>query len=391
MLSSFRLSRLVQWAHGSQDPNFHTAERIVPPFPRFITEQISTEIYELIIDFLSMDKGTLTACNLVCREWAPRSEMHLQRHFELMFCRPVHLITHEGVACAVPLSNHSAGIIYGTESGIYEGLPDGTRSSLLSIRNVSRIELLPYADLCLCLAGKTLVTIPLGILTSGTCQDVDITRVSKHASFFAVYRPTATGDNFRVCTAKSSKLTTTVKVFDVTGSPQNSTLVKSQAFYIPTETTSVSFINRTRLVVAVKDGGFEVVDLTALETVSILLPSALSLEFKMRLAPIAMLRISDTWLMCYDEVGFYVDRSGTMIRQETVMRWTLRACAFALHSPHILVFCSNHIEVWNIEIGELVQKIKGSYRLLNTPKSNDGILLASRSSGSIMEMVFNDH
>lgn len=65
----------------------------------------------------------------------------------------------------------------------------------------------------------------------------------------------------------------------------------------------------------------------------------------------------------------------------------------ALHEPYILAFCSTQVEVWNIETAEMVQKIHGRYRLLNTPQSGEKILVQplSRSLGEVAEMVFHQH
>jgi hypothetical protein len=47
----------------------------------------------------------------------------------------------------------SGGIIYGTTDGIYRGSKDGSRPRLLSIHDVSQIEILLDSNLFLCLAG----------------------------------------------------------------------------------------------------------------------------------------------------------------------------------------------------------------------------------------------
>ncbi|KAJ7752684.1 CNH domain-containing protein [Mycena metata] len=135
--------------------------------------------------------------------------------------------------------------------------------------------------------------------------------------------------------------------------------------------------------------GFEVVDLVPFVSASLPLPTDPVLQFATKeISPVSISRVSDNvFLVCYDEFGFYIDRSGAMTRHELVTRWTLPACGFALHLPYILVFCGIHVEVWDIEPGKLVQKIQSRYRLLNRPNAGDEIL--SESSGRIMKMVFN--
>ncbi|KAJ7181023.1 CNH domain-containing protein [Mycena filopes] len=373
---------------------------------KIITDQISTEIYELIIDHLSADKASLLSCNLVCRSWVPRSRMLL---LEFLTCRPVPLVSHGGfgsITCAIPAPEHpglhDGGVIYGTTDGVYRGLPDGARPRLLLIPAVSQIEILPDDNLFLCLAGGEFITIPLGTLTAGVSQDADITRTSKNVSVFTVFAPTVAGENYRVCLLKTSSLSTTVKVFDVTRNQQVSTLVTVRDFYIPRETCSVRFLSRTRLAVAMKAGGstlpsgFELVNIATLETQSLLDPSDPSLEFAFKkVKPVTLFRVFGVFLVCYDKFAFYIDRNGRMTRNEQVMRWTLPATGFALRLPYLLVFCNIRVEVWNLETAELVQKIQsrhqGPYHLLNaTTESGNKILHLLASSGEVAEMVFRD-
>ncbi|KAJ7117583.1 CNH domain-containing protein [Mycena epipterygia] len=368
-----------------------------PPLPSEITDHISTEIYELIIDHLREDKRALLACNLVSRSWVPRSKCLL---LELMICRPVPLVSHGGfgkITCAVPYRRGSSDeIIYGTTDGVYRGSKDGSRPRLLSIHDVSQIEILPDVDLFLCLAGGVFLTMSLSTLNSGTHQDTDVSRISKHVSFFSVYRSAAAGESHRVCVLKSSSLSGTIKVFDVTVSANQqliSTLLNAQEFYIPRETHSVRFLSRTRLAATLKKGhgGFEMVDLTTLETQSLLDPDDAALDFvRKKVKPMAVFRVSDVFLLCYDKCGFYIDRRGSMARTDQLLRWNVPPIAFALHEPYVLAFCEMQVEVWNIETMEMVQRIRGPYYLLNAPESGEKILALSLSSGDVVEMVFHE-
>ncbi|KAJ7464586.1 CNH domain-containing protein [Mycena latifolia] len=367
------------------------------PLPEAITEQLSTEIYELIIDHLRADKSSLLACNLVSRAWVLRSKCLL---LELMICHPVPVVAHGGfgkITCAVPCQQgNTDGLIYGTTDGIYRGSKDGSRPRLLSINSVSQIEILPDANLFLCLAGGVFMSIPLSTLDAGTCQETDISRISKHATFFDVYRNRTAGDNYRVCVLKSSALSGTIKVYDVNGNQQVSTLLMTRELYIPRETTSIRFLSRTILAAALKkgfavQGGFELVNLTTLETQGLLDPSDPALEFtQKKLKPIAVFRVSDLFLVCSDKYGFYIDRRGSMARNELLMRWNFVPIAFALHEPYLLAFSDMHVEVWNIETAEMGQKISSPYHLLNRPASREKILALSLASDDVVEMLFHE-
>ncbi|KAJ7711448.1 CNH domain-containing protein [Mycena metata] len=168
-----------------------------------------------------------------------------------------------------------------------------------------------------------------------------------------------------------------------------------EELYIPRETYSVRFLSRTRLAAALKkgfavQGGFEMVDLVTSETQGLLDLSDPSLQFaSKKVKAVTVFPVSNTFLVCYDKFAFYVDRMGRMSLNDRIMRWTGSASAFALHEPYILAFCTNHVEIWNIETGKLEQKLSGFYHLLNAPESGEKVLV-SPAFRHVAEMIFRD-
>jgi len=121
--------------------------------------------------------------------------------------------------------------------------------------------------------------------------------------------------------------------------------------------------------------GFEIVDLESLDTQGLLDPNDESLEFvrkKETLRPMAIYRIRNDFLLCYDEFAFYVDKSGRRSRKEFMVNWEGMPTGFALHEPYVLAFEPCFVEIRHIETGLLSQVIQGSnLRLLfaDTPPS----------------------
>ncbi|KAJ7210519.1 CNH domain-containing protein [Mycena pura] len=378
-------------ATGQPPPSWHS----LASFPKSITNQASMEIYELIIDQLRDDISSLLACILVCRAWVPRSRHLLLR---LMICRPLPLLSHGGhgtVNCAVPYLQGS--IIYGTTDGVYHGGKNGSRSRLLSINNVSQIEIFPDTNLFICIAGGVLLSMPLEALNSGRCQDSDINRISKHVLLLSVYRSKVTGECHRVCALKTSSLSSTIKVFDVISDwHRGSTLVIAQNLYTPSETFSVRFLTRMRIVAAVKAGfavrgGFELLELGSASTQGLLDPDDPHLEFAFKKTrPITVFRVSDVFLVCYEKFALFIDRRGRMAQDYRVLQWKHSPHAFALHEPYILAFCNTLIEVWNIETAEMVQKVQGPYHLLNMPESGERVLTMALLSREVTELDFHN-
>ncbi|KAF8216932.1 hypothetical protein K438DRAFT_1925909 [Mycena galopus ATCC 62051] len=184
------------------------------------------------------------------------------------------------------------------------------------------------------------MTTSLTSLDSGTCQDSAITRISKEVSCFTVFRSRITTNRHRVCTLNASTFSSTIKVFDVSGSNRAFTLVFATEFSVLFGAYSVPIFLRagTELVVAVKEsysvaGGFEVVDLTTLGRRTLLqvrhmIPSHLEFSLE-KPKPLTVLRVgtSSVFIACYDKLAFYINSGGEMTRN-ALMRWTQPASAF---------------------------------------------------------------
>ncbi|KAJ7289085.1 CNH domain-containing protein [Mycena rebaudengoi] len=363
----------------------------LPPFPKSVTDQISTELYELIIDRLWADKQTLLACSLVCRSWVPRSKHHL---LAFQFCRPEHLATHGGfgaVTSAVtykPHNDEDSGILYSTTDGIYKSSLDARRTQLLRVANVTQIDVLEAEDLFVGLAGGTLITLPFSTLLADSNPN-NLRQILKHGAFFSVHRNTADASQpSRVCVVKTSALNTTIKIFNVSLGPNNqSVLTMFRELYIPGESYSIRLLSQTKLAAAAK-GGFEIIDLPTLGAQSLLDFTDPALKFaQKKTKPMAIFRVSDIFLVCYNKFGFYIDRAGRMARNALLIHWKANPVAFALHEPYLLVFDYLWVDVWNIETGQLVRSIRGGHMLLNSPLSGETIL-ASHDEVNIVELVF---
>jgi hypothetical protein len=77
-----------------------------------------------------------------------------------------------------------------------------------------------------------------------------------------------------------------------------------QELYLPVESTSIHYL-KTRMCVG-SSKGFDIVDLETLETLGLLDPADESLEFvrtRENLRPMAIYRINNDFLLCYDGVS----------------------------------------------------------------------------------------
>jgi hypothetical protein len=109
--------------------------------------------------------------------------------------------------------------------------------------------------------------------------------------------------------------------------------------------------------------GFEIVDLESLDTQGLLDPKDESLDFvrkRENLRPMAIYRILNEFLLCYDEFAFYVNKRGQRSRKEFMVYWEGMPTGFALHEPYVIAVEPSFVEVRHIETGLMSQVIQGS-------------------------------
>jgi len=281
------------------------------------------------------------------------------------------------VNCAAPF-NGGRRIAYGTNDGVYvSDLKDSSREpvKVLALLEVTQIDILEDYQLLIALAERQVITFPLEAL-----DPIDpmaglkrAKRISNHTSFFKAGHCLG---KVLVCIVKSSQLSSTFKTLEpidqnIRGRSKptfrkllqggNDTLKLFREFYIPVESTSIHFL-KTKLCVGCSRG-FEIVDLETLDTQGLLDPNDETLEFVRRrenLRPMAIYRIQNDFLLCYDEFAFYVNKSGRRSRREFMVYWEGTPTGFALHEPFVLAFEPTFVEIRDINTGSLVQVIQGS-------------------------------
>ncbi|KAL4061872.1 CNH-domain-containing protein [Scleroderma citrinum] len=293
------------------------------------------------------------------------------------------------VNCAAPFGG-GRHIAYGTDDGVYlSDLREPNREpvKVLALLDVSQVDVLEDYQLLIVLSERQVVTFPLDALdakdpTSGLRR---AKRISSHTSFFKAGMCLG---KVLVCVVKSSPLSSTIKALEpidqnIRGRSKptfrkllqggNDTLKLFKEFYIPVESSSVHFL-KTKLCVGCSKG-FEIVDLETLDTQGLLDPSDHSLEFvrkRENLRPMAIYRIDNEFLLCYDDFAFYVNKNGWQSRPEFMVHWEGSPTGFALHFPYVLAFEPMFVEVRHVETGLLSQVIQGNnLRLLfaDTPPS----------------------
>ncbi|PBK72403.1 CNH-domain-containing protein [Armillaria solidipes] len=281
------------------------------------------------------------------------------------------------VNCVAPLSGGRR-MAYGTDDGIYiSDLRDMSKDpvKVLALLEVMQIDVLEAYQLLIILSERSVFTVPLDALDpmDPNAGIKRAKRISSHTSFFKAGYCLG---KMLVCIVKSTQLSSTFKTLEpidqtVRGRSKptfkklinggNDTLKLFREFYIPVESTSIHYL-KTKMCVGCPKG-FEIVDLETLDTQGLLDPSDESLEFVRRregLKPMAIYRIQNEFLLCYDEFAFYVNKSGRMSRKDFMVHWEGVPTGFALHEPFVLAFEPSFVEIRHIDTGAMSQVIQGS-------------------------------
>ncbi|WVR07809.1 hypothetical protein IAU60_004852 [Kwoniella sp. DSM 27419] len=271
-------------------------------------------------------------------------------------------------------------MIYGTDEGVYfSNLRDDKLREpvkVINLLDVTQVDVIEEFQLLIVLHERCVTTFPLDCLDPNDANAAlkRGKRISSHTSFI---KSGTCLNKTLIAIVKSSTLSSTIKVMEPIDQSmrgkkapggfmkrlngRDDALKLFKEFYIPTESSSVHFL-KTKLCVGCTKG-FEIVDLETLDMQGLLDPSDASLDFVLKrdnVRPIAIYRIEEDFLLCYDEFAFYVNKNGWRSRPKWAIVWEGVPTAFALQYPYVIAFEPTFIEVHHVETGHLVQIIPGS-------------------------------
>ncbi|KAI9510515.1 CNH domain-containing protein [Russula earlei] len=272
-------------------------------------------------------------------------------------------------------------VAYGTFDGVYfQDLREPNREPIkvLALTDVAQLDVLDEYGLLIVLSEGQVITFPLDALEAmdPLAGLKRAKRIATHTSFFK--SGVCVGRTF-VCVVKTSPLSSTIKIFEpidqnVRGRNKptfrkllqggNDTLRIYKEFYIPVQSSSIHFL-RTKLCVACVNG-FEIIDPDTLDTQGLLDPGDESLDFVRRRGdntrpkPVAIYRIENEFLLCYDEFAFYINRGGRRSRKNFLVYWEGSPTSFAFQYPYVLAFEPTFVEIRNVETASMSQVIQGN-------------------------------
>ncbi|KAH9951057.1 CNH-domain-containing protein [Amylocystis lapponica] len=281
------------------------------------------------------------------------------------------------VNCAAPFSQGRRAV-YGTDDGVYlSNLWEHNREpvKVLALKDVVQVDVLEEYELLIVLSERQVITFPLDALDPRDPM-AGLKRAKRIASHINFFKAGVCLGKTLVCVVKASPLSSTIKTLEpidqnVRGRSKptfrkllqggNDTLRVFKEFYIPVHSSSIHFL-KTKLCVGCTSG-FEIVDLETLDTQGLLDPADQSLEFvrkRENIRPLAIYRIDNEFLLCYDEFAFYVNRTGWRSRKDFMVYWEGYPTGFAFHYPYVLAFEPTFVEIRHVETGSMSQIIQGN-------------------------------
>ncbi|KAF9143302.1 RHO1 GDP-GTP exchange protein 2 [Linnemannia schmuckeri] len=275
-------------------------------------------------------------------------------------------------------------LVIGTDSGVFVGKPKGQFIRVLPRERVSQIDVMEDERILLVLAEKQLLAYGLEALDPSDPNNPN-KRGKKLGSSISFFKTGVCQGKTLVGTVKNSSNALdsnsnikTLEPIEQDGSKKNKHMFRTmlrggnnemfkvhREFYIPREVTSLHFLRNTLCVGCSK--GFELIDLNT-NTQELLDKSDPTLDFVHKkdenLKPLAIYRIGAgdtfTFLLCYEEFAFYVDKIGRRARNGWIIHWEGMPTFCALSLPYVIAFDPSFIEIRHVETGDLVQIIPGN-------------------------------
>jgi hypothetical protein len=88
------------------------------------------------------------------------------------------------------------------------------------------------------------------------------------------------------------------------------------------------------------------------------------------------------FLLCYNKIGFFIDKNGNRSRPDIFFKWNTSPRAFAYRSPYIYVINVEYMAIWNeFEAKEPKQIVPGNSMRLLLHDENKNIIYSRIEDG----------
>ncbi|CEI92519.1 hypothetical protein RMCBS344292_06775 [Rhizopus microsporus] len=304
-------------------------------------------------------------------------------------------------------------LLVGTDNGVYIKNYDGTVRRIITCEEVTQLAILERYHILLILAAKTLKAYPIDLLMSnGKSPDKLGQTLGQHIHFFqigmcnnrhlVVYKKKKNTSSIFTCLeplydlrdSKNQKYITPKTGFKLGGRSHHAWFKKYKEFYVGAEASRIQFLKSKFLIVC--DRGFEVIDPENLAVGGREIPDRMDPQFNFvsreMIKPIAMYRVHDKFLLCYDKFAFFVNnRNGSLVyrgpqKLPLLCEWEGQPMDIVFQYPYVILFDAQFIEIRHVDTGELVQIIPGDQIRLTYFQTGD----TAEIHGCMTHMIRSD-
>jgi len=289
-------------------------------------------------------------------------------------------------------------MIFANENGLYTNVGNSL-TMILPLQRITNIDIMPDAGLLFVLIDKEVIPYSIDALLKGDLVG-NFKKPRKLCSGISFMKIGFCDGHHLLCAVKTANTNSTVRSYEPnqplidaisakTINKKVSTidvLIPHKQFYIPAEAKSIQFLKRALCVGCTK--GFEVVNINTLTTQSLFDTHDPAYEWiiKAEYNPIKLIKtMKGDFLVCYNKVGFFLDKNGNPSRGNIRFFWMNPATSFAYISPFIIAISNNYIEVWDENDTDSVKQIiYGCDIRLFTSYTGDAVYIIS---GNDMHLI----
>jgi len=292
-------------------------------------------------------------------------------------------------------------MIFANEHGLFTNVGN-LITMILPLPKITDIDIMPDAGLLFVLIDKEVIPYSIDALLKGDLVG-NYKKPRKLCSGISFMKIGFCDGRHLLCAVKIANTNSTVRSYEPnkplidaisakTIKKKVSTidvLIPHKQFYIPAEAKSIQFLKRDLCIGC--DKGFEVVNINTLTTQSLFDTHDPAYEWiiKAEYIPIKLIKtMRGDFIVCYNKVGFFLDKNGNPSRGNNRIFWMNPAKSFAYIAPYILAIGEEYVEVWDENNFDSVKQIIfGENIRLFTSYTGDAVYILSGSKTQLISRI----
>ncbi|KAL6611863.1 hypothetical protein U3516DRAFT_594132 [Neocallimastix sp. 'constans'] len=289
-------------------------------------------------------------------------------------------------------------LLLSNDYGLYILTEQSSLKLLIPLLKITQIIALEEFDILFILSNHNVYAYSISLILKNIYNNINNVKLNKRICNNISFISMGSCDNrFLLCCAKVSNKKTTINIFEPRKFLINATYQKKyrdlyltgevvqqiKTFFIKCESHAIHFLRHSLCVACSR--GFKILDINSLTEKNLLNLNDISFRniFLSKYLPMNMFKTEkDDFLLCYDKIGFFIDKNGGHSRSNILFKWYNQPKAFAYSSPYIYTFTSDFIAIWNeSDPSQPHQVITGKGIQLHLSENSPDIVYSKISKG----------